>query len=319
VLYTAATKSIQVINDNGIGWGTAGTLGPAGTLQNSQCSVDLATSSASGTGTSLTLNLALSFKPAFIGAKNFYMWAFNKFNLASGYQQRGTWTIPAVASTLVSVTPNAGSGTTQLFQLVYSDPTGFASITSTRTLIGTNTSGVNACGVLFTAGTKSIQVINDNGVGWGTAGTLGATGTLQNSQCAIDLATSSASGVGSTLTLNLAVSFKPAFAGAKNFYMWAFNKFNLTSGYQQRGTWTVPAAAPLALSVTPSAGSGTSQLFQFNYSDAAGFAAITQTRALIGTNLSGINACAVLYTPSTQQIQVINDNSDSANGLEQLT
>jgi hypothetical protein len=67
---------------------------------------------------------------------------------------------------------------------------------------------------------------------------LGAAGTLQNTQCVVDLSASSVTGSGNNLALNVAVSFKPAFVGTKSIYMWAQNKFNLNSGYQTRGTWT---------------------------------------------------------------------------------
>ena len=45
---------------------------------------------------------------------------------------------------------------------------------------------------------------------------------------------------GSTLTLNLAVTFNSAFAGAKNIYMQASDAAGLDSGLQVRGAWRVP-------------------------------------------------------------------------------
>jgi hypothetical protein len=45
---------------------------------------------------------------------------------------------------------------------------------------------------------------------------------------------------GNTLTLNLAMTFKPAFAGAKNIYMYGVDVSGPNSGWQQLGTWTVP-------------------------------------------------------------------------------
>jgi len=62
---------------------------------------------------------------------------------------------------------------------------------------------------------------------------------LQNSQCTVNTAPSSASGSGNNLTLNLALSFQPAFAGSKNIYLDAYAG-GLDSGWQQKGSWTVP-------------------------------------------------------------------------------
>jgi hypothetical protein len=42
------------------------------------------------------------------------------------------------------------------------------------------------------------------------------------------------------LTLNLAMTFKPAYSGAKNIYMYAGDVSGSNSGWQQRGTLTVP-------------------------------------------------------------------------------
>ena len=49
----------------GTAWLTPSVLGQSGTLQNSQCAVNTAASSAAGSGTSLTLNLSLTFQSAF--------------------------------------------------------------------------------------------------------------------------------------------------------------------------------------------------------------------------------------------------------------
>ena len=68
---------------------------------------------------------------------------------------------------------------------------------------------------------NTLNLLNDAGTAW-TSGTVGSGGTLQNSQCAIALGSSTTRAVsGNTLTLNLAMTFKPAFAGAKNIYMYA--------------------------------------------------------------------------------------------------
>ena len=69
--------------------------------------------------------------------------------------------------------------------------------------------------------------------------TIGSTGTAQNSQCSINAGASSLSMSGTTLTLNLALSFTPSFAGSKNMYMETQNA-TLASGWVQRGTWIVP-------------------------------------------------------------------------------
>jgi hypothetical protein len=46
--------------------------------------------------------------------------------------------------------------------------------------------------------------------------------------------------LGANLTVNLALSFKPAFAGAKTVYMQTQDAAGWATGWQARGSWTVP-------------------------------------------------------------------------------
>jgi len=66
---------------------------------------------------------------------------------------------------------------------------------------------------------------------------------LQNSQCLLNVATTTVNTGGNTLTLNLAMMFKPAYAGSRNVYLYAVDMSGLSSGWQQHGTWDVPGSA----------------------------------------------------------------------------
>jgi hypothetical protein len=85
---------------------------------------------------------------------------------------------------------------------------------------------------------NTLFLINDAGSAW-VSGTPNTSGTLQNSQCSIALSGTTVSVDTNTLTLDLALTFKPAFAGAQSIFMYAANA-TLNSGWQTRGTWTAP-------------------------------------------------------------------------------
>ena len=70
-------------------------------------------------------------------------------------------------------------------------------------------------------------------------GDPGAATTLQNSQCSLNVATTTVASSGNTLTWNLPMTFKPAYAGAKNIYLLAADISGSNSGWQQLGAWTV--------------------------------------------------------------------------------
>ena len=72
----------------------SGPPGGSGTLQNSACSLTLASSTVTASGTTLTLQMALTFTPAFVGAKRIDMYASNSAGTTLGWQNRGAWTVP---------------------------------------------------------------------------------------------------------------------------------------------------------------------------------------------------------------------------------
>jgi hypothetical protein len=194
--------------------------------------VNAAASSATGAGNNLALNLALTFKAAFAGAANIYMEAND--GVDSGWLQKGSWTVPAVLMP-VSVSPNSGAGSSQTFAFLFSDPKGYASIVSASIIVGSGSAGT--CSFYYARASNTIYLSNDASTGWLSPASLGSPGTLQNSQCSLNLAASSAVGSGSNLTMNLALTFKPSYTGTRNISMEVYDGSD--SGWFQRGTWTV--------------------------------------------------------------------------------
>jgi hypothetical protein len=307
--YQPGTNTLNLLDDAGATWLSA-PLG-SGTLQNSQCGIALANSTAVPNGNTLTLTLAVTFKAAFAGAQTIFMYATNGTQ-TSGWQTRGTWTVPAAATPVVtadSETPSAGTGATQTFALAYSDTAGATDLRQTWVWFNpTFSSSAHSCLMYYDLGTQRLNLLDDAGATWMPA-SLGS-GTLQNSQCAIALGSSTAAPNGNTLTLTLAVAFKPAFAGTQTIFMYATNGTQ-TSGWQTRGSWTVPAAGvPVvtADSVTPNTGTGATQSFALAYSDTAGASDLRQTWVWFNpTFSSSAHSCLAYYDLGTQQLNLLDD------------
>jgi hypothetical protein len=92
----------------------------------------------------------------------------------------------------------------------------------------------------YNAATNQINLLNDNATSW-LPSTPGAASTLENSQCSLNVEASTVSLSNNTLTLSLAITFQPAYAGAKNTYLLAIDASGPNSGWQQLGVWTVAA------------------------------------------------------------------------------
>ena len=268
------------------------TIGSAGTLSNSQCSVNIGSSSATLSGNTLTLNLAVSFNASFSGTKNIYLEAQNA-TVVGAWQQMGSWNVAgSVPPVPVSVTPNSGTGSVQTFAATFSDAAGASDILGARVLINGSFSGANSCFLFYYS--KILYLLSDAGA-MQSGITIGTAGTLSNSQCSVNVGASSAVSAADALTLNLAVTFSTAFAGAKNIYLEAQNA-TLLGGWLQMGGWTVAgSSAPAPVSVAPSSGSGLSQTFTATFSDAAGAGDILAARVLINGSFSGTSGCFLYY------------------------
>jgi len=302
IWYDATTARIKLMDDGGA-WGTGLPLG-SGSVSNSQCTVNLASSTASANGNDLTLVLNLTFTGSFTGLKNIYMLAISaSAGISSGWVQRGAWSPSGIAA--LAVTPNTGSGWTQAFTLRYADSQGATDLSSARVRFGSSNVGPGTCTAWYDAAAATIRLMDDAGA-WGSPVALGS-GTLSNSQCTLNLASSSATTNGSDLTLVLDVTVSPAFAGLKQIYMLAASAGGTNTGWQQRGTWTVLPSGPAAISVSPNIGAGSSQLFTLRYGDSNGAASLTSVRVRIGASNTGPATCTARYNPSTGALDLLDD------------
>jgi len=119
---------------------------------------------------------------------------------------------------------------TQTFSFVYSDPAGASNITHVLLLINNALSGFGSCHVQVDPTQRYVWLLNDGASSWLGPIVMGS-GTLQNSQCTINGASSTVVGAGNTVTMSLALTFQPSFAGVKNIYGLAYNATGLNSGW----------------------------------------------------------------------------------------
>src|SRR5204863_525760 len=139
----------------------------------------------------------------------------------------------------VSVTPSAGSGTSQTFQFQASDTGGNADLVAVEGwFTPTSSTAANTCLIYYATYTQLLYLASDDVSSW-TTQTIGTAGTLQNSQCSVNVGGASAIGSGNNLTLSVPVIFKAGFTGAKQVWMYATGTTG-DSSWQSKGTWTVP-------------------------------------------------------------------------------
>ncbi len=302
VTYVPSQNVLALLTDAGTAPGASITPG-SGSQQNSQCTLNGAGSSVTLAGTTLTLNLSLTFQSAFAGSKIVYLQAANPAG-STGWLAKGSWTVQAVTVTAVSVSPSSGSGSSQAFAFQFSDAAGAADITAVAVSFNSNSSTVGACTVSYVRAQNTLALLTDSGAAPGTTIVPGG-GTEQNSQCTLNGAGSSVSTSGNLLTLTLSLTFQAAFQGAKNIYMQATNPSG-TTAWQSEGTWTVQFGAS-AVSVSPASGSGSSQTFAFQFSDTGGATDLTSVSVLFNTSASTASACSVIYVRAQNTLSLLTD------------
>ncbi len=187
--------------------------GSSATAENSQCRVNGAGTTISGSGNSLTLNLSLTFTAAYAGGKSVY----TDVNASGGYAAVTSYTVTPTLTT-DSVSPQNGSGSSQVFTFQFSDSKGYADLVSGRyhVLVNSAVNGVNSCWILLQSTGVSLAP-DDPNQAWSFV-PYGSSTTAQNSQCLVSGVGTNISGSGNSLTLNLSLTFTTAYQGAKNVY-----------------------------------------------------------------------------------------------------
>ncbi len=110
----------------------------------------------------------------------------------------------------------------------------------------------NSCFLWYQPSTRSLFLASDNGSSY-TSGMLGATQTLSNSQCLVNLNTTTASVNGAILTLNIPVAFTAGYPGQKTIFAQAYPD---TDGlYFTVGSVTSQSLPPSLSSLSPNSGS----------------------------------------------------------------
>jgi hypothetical protein len=228
----------------------------------------------------------------------------------------------------VSLTPSSGSGGSQVFTAVFSDPKGGADISEADMYVMSGVvpgsgSGWSAheCIVRYQVATGAVAVVIDAGGKFGVSAVAG--GVSSNSQCTIFGSGSSATVSGNTLTVKFNIVFDGSdFSGAKQLYLFATNsagQFNANFN-QQLGSWTIPAqpAVPAPVSISPSSGNSAMQTFTATFTDPNGASNVQEADMYIMNNVvpgsaSGWSGheCIVRLDPGTNNMYLVVDAGGS--------
>jgi hypothetical protein len=303
------TGTLALADDDANTWKTV-RLGTTDTAQNGQCSITGTNTSATESGNTLTLTVKISFTPSFSGQQRIFMNVWDRANAVSGPAYKGRYIVD-LPPDLGSVTPGSGAGTGGSFTFVYTDPNGGTDLTAAFALFGRTAVAANGCLVYYDGSSNQVYLLDDAATSL-TPVSLGSSAVADNSQCALKGSGSSATVSGSSLTLVLNITFKPAFAGKLNIYTAVNDSQGATSGLRAGGTYTVSGSnqTPAPSSVTPASGSGISQTFAFTLSDGDGSTDISGAQVLFNSTLA-VGGCLVYFSHADNLLYLASDAWDA--------
>jgi hypothetical protein len=309
--YQNATNSLFLYNDAVSGG--AGLTPGSGTVENGQCVLKGSGSSVAVSGTTVTITLNLAFKPSFVGPKNVFGQALDGYGNLASWVRMGTWTATDSIPRLVSVSPTSGSGSPEIFTAVYRDPQGASELSWAQFLVTSSGSASNACYVSYLVSANTLFLFNDTLSS--VSGLVPGSGSVENGQCVLRGWASSAALAGTDLTLTLSLAFKPGFAGPKQVGIQALDAAQNLAPWVQMGTWIAVDNYPEVVSLNPSAGTGSRQVFAGVYGEPTGAANLSWVQMLISGNGSAAGACYVHYQVSTNTLFLFNDTVTGGSGI----
>jgi hypothetical protein len=316
--YDRAANQILLFNDTLSALNGPLTPGGAGTIQNSQCAINGASSSVTAAGTDVVLSLNFTRQGNFSsGALNVYGWVTDNAGANTGWVLGATWTLGSSAPTLASATPPTATAATQSFVLTARDLNGATDIQRIYFLVNSGTTiPAGVCHGYYDRAANQILLFNDALSALVGPLTPGAAGTIQNSQCAINGAASAVTASGTDVVLTLNITRQGAFSsGTRNLYGWVTDNSGANTGWVLASTWNLGAAAPTLASATPTTSNAVSQTFSFTARDANGATDIQRIYFLVNadTNIPS-GSCHGYYDRAANQIILYNDNLSATVG-----
>jgi hypothetical protein len=242
VEYWAPTRTLSLQSNENTTWSQA-ILGTATVLQNSQCSVNAASSTVYGSGSSLDLTLDITFASAYQGTKSIFAFVADQAGLVSSWKTLGSWTIagapPPPSSPLsVRLSPASGAGKSAVFELTVTDDAGYNAVQQVGLFIGETVGALNSCYIEYWASTRTVALWNNLSYAV-TMGLPGSTRVLQNSQCVVYLEESTIVTSGNTMTLRLSVEFKSRYRGIQQLYTFASDALGRMTPWEHPGSWDI--------------------------------------------------------------------------------
>lgn len=314
-LFDRMTNRVYLKNDAGTSWGTGYTPGSAVVLQNNQCFLRVAETSAVGAGSSFTVNWRIALKEPFATkALNAYMYVRDYGSFTDGWDKMGSYFNSAPE--VLSVDPLGPLPIDSYFTMNshYRDLNGYMDVRKCYLLINDKFDQKNAVFIWYDKLSNKVYLKKDDNTSWGAGYGLTTPVILSNSQCEVDVGNTHISIGGTDLTVNWSIKLKTSMEN-KNLYSWMYvtDSQGAHDGWQLVGTHFTPIA-PVCLYLGPTSGTvsaGFEQTFSTIYSDDNGWEDIHRAYLQLSVTSSQANAVLLMYDAKQNKVYLKNDANNS--------
>lgn len=228
--FDRAANRILLATDDGNSWSSA-MPGASATLQNSQCTLRLAGSTFAVSGAVWTVRADLEFNASWTGTKSLFLRSSDSAGNGLGWSTAGSFKVGSPAGSAPGFShflPANGAGGGALFEASFWDAEGSTDIDTVTVLINSSHQAAGGCLVMADRRYGYFYLASDSGGTWSSA-PAGQSTILQNSQCALRVASSTFAYSGVTLKVRLDIVFKPPFVGAKTVWSQAVDQSGRSS------------------------------------------------------------------------------------------
>lgn len=237
--YDQNTNLLYLRNDANTAWLGGFAPGSANTVENSAVKLNCASTTVSGSGTTLVVYWNLTFKSAFSGTYyTTYLYVKDDSGSYVNLTAKGNYAVNEVPK-LGSASPAAlviQRDTPVLLSVTYTDADGWQNMSFLHLRVNTTNTGANGFYGYYNRGTNKLYLAADAGTYWVGGFAPGSANFLENSYVKVDCSKTTVSGSGTTLTVTWSVTFKSTFMGSKNVYLYAQDKCGGLASWTQKGT-----------------------------------------------------------------------------------
>lgn len=177
--------------------------------------------------------------------------------------------------------------------------------------MNTNLDGNNSCYMTFSRSNSTLYLYRDSDSSWLPLA-LGSQESVSNSRCSIAGASLAQNGSGNEWTFTIQLSLLGQLNGERFVYVSVHDSTNLPSPWTTAAKWSLtPAAGPTVVSVSPSSGTNTSQVFTVTFDDANGYEDIGEIKFLVNTKIGPDGGCFVSFTPGANTLSLYRDTDQT--------